>query len=474
MNHSLITPVILAGGSGERLWPLSRTDIPKQLLPLLGDSSLLQDTVARVSDPACFTEPLILCSDTIRFTVAEQLRQTPCRIILEPVSRNTAPAIAAAALMLHAQSPDALMLVTPADLAITRHENFEQMLARGADAATQGKIVIFGMTPDTPHTGYGYIRCGAPMHGGAFHVASFTEKPDAVTAASYLASGEYSWNSGMFLMSAATCIREFELHAPELLRHARRALGQATADRDFLRLKEKHFAACPALSIDHAIMEKTSQATVVRAEIGWSDLGTWDAVWQMAAKDAHNNVTCGDVLLQDCTSSYVRSEHGLLACIGLQDIVAVQTGDATLIAPAARISDLKTLTQELKKQRRPEIAGNKTVSRPWGTYTALVNQPGFQVKRILVKRGGKLSLQSHGQRSEHWVVVHGNARVTCNDRIFELRQNESTFIPAGAKHRLENAGEDTLEIIEIQVGSYLGEDDIVRYDDIYQRHLIPA
>jgi mannose-1-phosphate guanylyltransferase/mannose-6-phosphate isomerase len=471
MTQPAITPIILAGGKGERLWPLSRQNYPKQILPLMGENSLLQDTAERVGDRRYFDSPVVICNDAIRFIIAEQLREAPpSHIIIEPVGRNTAPAIAVAALMLHAENPDRLMLVLPSDHAVMDVAAFHHMVMQGAEAARQHRLVTFGIVPDSAHTGYGYIHRGTAFNEVAFTVESFVEKPDSDTAGRYVASGDYYWNSGMFLMSARSYLEELERFAPEILRHARLSLEHAVTDLQFLRLNEQYFTACPSNSIDYAIMEKTTRAVVLPAQIGWSDLGAWDSVWHIAPKDTQDNVCKGDIVMQGCAGSYLRSEDGrLLACLGLDQMIVVNTRDATLVAPMSQLQDIKQLTQLLKVQERGEIRDHTTSFRPWGSYATLVCQPGFQVKRIIVACGGKLSLQSHSHRSEHWIVVRGIAKVTCGDNAFLLHENESTFIPSGSKHRLENSGEIDLELIEVQVGSYLGEDDIVRYDDAYGR-----
>jgi len=468
-----ITPIILAGGKGERLWPLSRQDYPKQILPLVNETSLLTDTAERVSHAEYFHAPIVICNDAIRFFVLEQLNDyPPSHVVIEPVGRNTAPAIAIAALMLKAQqNAEALMLILPSDHAISDINGFLTMIERSTAFAKKHKLVIFGMKPDSSHTGYGYIKCGKNVGEGGYQVEAFVEKPDAATAQTYVDSGEYDWNSGMFLMTAGAYLEELARYAPEVLAHATLALEHAQDDLNFLRLSEEHFASCPNISIDYAIMEKTTNAIVVPAEIGWSDLGSWDAVWQMTEKDEHGNAKKGDVLIQDCSDSYLRSDEGqLLACSGLNNMVVVNTRDATFVGPMDHLGNIKELTKILNNNNRKEIKNHMVSFRPWGNYTLLVEQPGFQVKRIVVKCGGKLSLQSHYHRSEHWVVVRGTAKVTCEEKAFILHENESTFIPSGSKHRLENPGKIDLELIEIQVGSYLGEDDIVRYDDVYGRN----
>ena len=469
----LITPVILAGGKGERLWPLSRQEYPKQILPLTGEASLLQETVARVSNPRHYAPPLIICNEAIRFIVSEQLQDSPSStIVIEPIGRNTAPAIAIAALMLKEKDPHALMLVLPSDHIITDTEAFLRLVEQASASAREQHLATFGIAPHSPHTGFGYIECGTPCHDWAemSHVTSFTEKPDRDTAIHYMESGSYLWNSGIFLMSASSYLRELQHYAPEIFHYSTLALDHASQDMQFLRLDPASFSACPSNSIDYAVMEKTDKAVVIHADMGWSDLGNWQAIWDIAPQDQQQNSCHGDIVMRDCTHSYIHSSDGkLLACMGLDHMVVVSTNDATLVTTMDKIGEIKQLTETLKFKGRREIVDHTTIYRPWGQYSLLVSEPGFQVKRIIVKPRGKLSLQSHYHRSEHWVIVHGIAKVTCEDKTFLLHQNESTFIPTGSIHRLENAADTNLELIEIQTGLYFSEDDIVRFDDVYGR-----
>jgi mannose-1-phosphate guanylyltransferase/mannose-6-phosphate isomerase len=470
----LIYPVILSGGSGTRLWPMSRSAYPKQLLPLLSDSSLLQESVRRVVDPGRFAAPLILANDEHRFIIAEQLRQIgvkPQTIMLEPVARNTAPAAAAAALWLQALDPDALMLIMPSDHSITDAAAFRTALDLGAAAAAQGKLVTFGIAADRPETGYGYIRRGAALAvPGAFDVAGFVEKPDLAHAETYLASGQYTWNSGIFLFPVGLYLAELKARLPETSAAVEAALAGAKGDLDFLRLDGGAFAKAANQSIDYAVMEHTSRAAVVPVAMGWSDVGAWDALWSITPKsDGNGTVAIGDVVAVDCRDSYLRSEEGLLAAFGVEDLVVVATADAVMVAPKNRAQDLKKLVDRLKAEQRPELTHLSTVHRPWGTYRSIHQGDRVQVKHITVKPGAKLSLQLHHHRAEHWVVVQGTARVVRGDEVLMLTENQSTYIPLGSQHRLENPGRIPLHLIEVQSGSYLGEDDIVRLEDTYGR-----
>jgi mannose-1-phosphate guanylyltransferase/mannose-1-phosphate guanylyltransferase/mannose-6-phosphate isomerase len=469
-----VHPVLLSGGSGTRLWPMSRAQYPKQLLPLISEHTLLQEAALRVTDKTRFTAPLVIANDEHRFIVAEQLRLAgiaPDAIVLEPFGRNTAPAVTVAALKLVAREADALMLALPSDHAIADREAFLAAVDRAAAAARSGRLVTFGITADRPETGYGYIRRGNAIAGsdGGYAVAAFVEKPDRDRAQSYLADGNYFWNSGIFLFPAALLLREMERLHPATLAACRAALAQAKQDLDFLRLDGAAFAEAENISIDYAVMEHTAHATVVPVEMGWSDVGTWDALWQVAAKDGDGNVLHGDVIAEDAQNCYLRSESGLLAAFGIEDLVVVTTGDATVVARRDRTADLKRLIMRLERDGRAELASHPLVHRPWGSYRSIHSGERVQVKHIMVKPGAKLSLQMHHHRAEHWVVVHGTAKVVRGNQEVLLYEDQSTYIPLGTPHRLENPGKIPLHLIEVQSGSYLGEDDIVRFEDTYGR-----
>jgi mannose-1-phosphate guanylyltransferase / mannose-6-phosphate isomerase len=469
-----IHPVILSGGSGTRLWPMSRAQYPKQLLPLLSAQTLMQETALRVGDKTRFAAPLILANDEHRFIVAEQLRVAgiaPLAVMLEPVGRNTAPAIAVAALHLAALEPDALMLVLPSDHAVAEVPSFLAAVDRAAAAAAAGSLVTFGITADRPETGYGYIRRGPAIAGceGSYAAAAFIEKPARETAEGYLAAGDYCWNSGIFLFPAALVLAEMERLQPATLAACRQALARAKRDLDFLRLDRDAFAAAANISIDYAVMEHTSHAAVVPVEMGWSDVGTWDALWQISAKDAGGNALTGDVIAEDSRNCYLRAEAGLIAGLGLDDLIVIATADATLVAPRSRAADLKLLIARLERDGRSELTTHLLVHRPWGTYRSIHSGDRVQVKHIMVKPGGQLSLQMHHHRAEHWVVVQGTAKVVRGNDELLLYEDQSTYIPLGTRHRLENPGKIPLHLIEVQSGSYLGEDDIVRFEDTYGR-----
>ena len=464
-----VQPVLLSGGSGTRLWPLSRESHPKQFLPLAGDDTMLQATWQRVA-PVATAAPIVVANEEHRFLVAEQLRQIGApvpAIILEPMGRNTAPAIAAAALQAMAGGGDPLLLVLPSDHVIRDAEAFRHAIAIAVDAAAGGALVTFGIVPTSAETGFGYIQAVA---GDARirPVARFVEKPDADTATSYLAAGGYYWNSGMFLFRASRYLEQLGQFRPDVLAATRDAFDKARVDGDFIRLDREAFAACPADSIDYAVMERTTDAMVVPVDIGWSDLGSWSALWDVALRDAHGNATLGDVIAIDSRNSYVHSRR-LVALVGVDDLVVVETDDAVLVARKDRVQQVKDVVTQLKDAGRSQAALHREVQRPWGSYDSVDVGSRFQVKRIKVKPGARLSLQSHRQRAEHWIVVSGTARVTRNDEVFDLQADQSTYIPLGAKHRLENPGTQVLELIEVQSGDYLGEDDIVRYDDVYGR-----
>lgn len=469
----LIRPVVLSGGSGSRLWPLSRRQHPKQFLPLASDYSLLQDTVLRCSASGQFAAPVCICNEDHRFLVAEQLREigvAPHRIILEPEGRNTAPAIAVAALSLVEEDLGALMVVLPSDHVITDEKAFHAAVATAIRGAAAGALMTFGVVPRAPETGYGYIRRGKPFGGaaGVHIVDQFVEKPTRRDAESLISQGGYLWNSGMFVLNARHYLSELERYRPMLVDICRDALQEAKPDQDFLRLSSR-FLQAEAESIDKAVMEHTSCAAVVEGDFGWSDVGSWAALWDVQPKDAQENVIAGDVTVHDVQRSYLRSEGPLLAAVGMEDAIVLATRDAVLVASKDHAQAVKAVVEGLLARGREEASLHDIVLRPWGSYQKLTQGARFQVKRIMVKPGRKLSLQKHAHRAEHWVVVHGIARVTNGDKQFLLRENESTYIPIGAKHRLENPGDAPLEIVEVQCGAYLGEDDIVRLEDVYGR-----
>ncbi len=471
----MLIPVILSGGAGTRLWPLSRELYPKQLLALTGERTMIQQTALRLEGLAA-AAPVVVCNEAHRFLVAEQLRQLrmePQAILLEPVGRNTAPAIALAA---HAalgtaagpEAADPLLLVLPADHVIRDVPAFHRAVHAALGAARQGQLVTFGIVPTAPETGYGYIQRG-PASGEVFRIARFVEKPDAARAQDFLRSGEHYWNSGMFLFGARRYLEELERLAPQIARACAAAFAAAKADLDFTRIDKRLFEACPADSIDYAVMEKTSDAVVVPLAAGWSDVGSWDALHEASEPDAHGNVSRGDVICEDSQRCYLYSESRLVAAVGLEDHVVVETKDAVLVAPRNRVQDVKKLVSRLKEGGRYEHSLHREVFRPWGSYDSIENGPRFQVKRLNVKPGAVLSLQLHHHRAEHWIVVSGTARITRGDEVFLLEENQSTYIPIGVRHRIENPGKIPLHIIEVQSGSYLGEDDIVRLEDHYGR-----
>lgn len=462
-------PVILSGGSGTRLWPLSREAFPKQFLALVGERSMLQDTWARVA-PLATAAPVVVANEEHRFMVAEQLRESGCEgatILLEPAARNTAPAIAVAALEAMRDGADPLLLVLPSDHVITDAAAFRAAVTAAAGAAEQGALVTFGIIPTGPETGYGYVRAEAGE--GVRRVLQFVEKPDAATAQGYVASGDYFWNSGMFLFRASAFLAELEAHQPAMLAACRDALAKARRDEDFVRLDKAAFSASPSDSIDYAVMEKTAAAAILPIHVGWNDVGSWSALWEVAEQDGDGNAHHGDVIAQGCRNTLAWGDGRLLALLGLEDVVVVDTADAVLVAHKDKVQEVKGIVGQLKQGGRSEPTWHRKVYRPWGHYDSIDMGERFQVKRISVKPGAQLSLQMHHHRAEHWIVVSGTGRVTRGDETIILSENQSTYIPLGVKHRLENPGVVPLELIEVQSGSYLGEDDIVRFEDVYGR-----
>lgn len=475
---STIVPVILSGGSGTRLWPLSRSMFPKQFIRFFKgqDTSFLGATLGRLKDQPSFSTPVLLCNNDHRFLVQDEVARSgvaAAEIVLEPVARNTAPAVAVAALMAVEDDSDVVIVVMPSDHVIADVGKFVAAVKCAAEVACDGKLVLFGIKPDRPHTGYGYIRCGEELEQsggfGVLKVASFTEKPDMKRAEAYLASGGYVWNSGIFVLHASTYLRELERCEPEVLEAAKTALLKSERDLGFLRLDAGAFGKSPSISIDYAVMERTDHAVVLPIDVGWNDVGSWSSLWDIADQDCAGNAINGDSLVADSSGCYVHSERGLVAALGVKDLVIINTPDATLVADKNRAQDVAAIVQQLKDQGRTEHEQNLRTHRPWGFYETLSSAPRFQVKLLHVKPGAKLSLQMHHHRSEHWVVVQGTAKVTIGDEVRLVRENESTYISATQWHRLENPGKFALEVIEVQIGSYLGEDDIVRSDDVYNR-----
>ncbi len=475
MARRRIHPVVLCGGAGTRLWPLSRAHYPKQLLSLVATDTLLQQTVLRTADREAFAPPLVIGNEEHRFIIAEQLRHidvAPRALVLEPAGRNTAPAAAVAALLLTADDPDALMLLMPADHVVRDLAAFQAAIARALAAVSdRPRLVTFGITPTRAHTGFGYIERGAPLAGapGCDAIARFVEKPDLATAEAYVAGGRHLWNGGIFLFPAARYLAELERHRPAIVAACRRALAEATRDLSFLRLGAEAFAASPADSVDYAVMEHVDDGAVVPVDMGWSDVGSWQALWEISGKDAAGNAVQGDVIAVDVENSFLRSEGPALAAVGLRDVVLVATKDAVLAVSRDRSEQVRTVVEQLQGKGRGEHIAHTVVYRPWGSYEVVDQGRGFKVKRIVVAAGEKLSLQVHRRRAEHWVVVQGTARVTCGDQVTELGENESTYIPMGTPHRLENPGSRPLHIVEVQTGEHLDEDDIERLDDRYGR-----
>lgn len=465
-----LIPVLLSGGSGTRLWPLSRETHPKQFQPLVGEQSLLQATWRRLEGLPGAGRPIVVANEEHRFMVAEQLRQVgvaPAALLLEPVGRNTAPAIAVAALQAQAGGGDPLLLVLPSDHVIRDEAGFRAAVLAAVPAAEAGALVTFGIVPAGPETGYGYIQAAAGE--GVRAVARFVEKPDLATARDYVASGRYFWNSGMFLFRASRYLDELQRFAPAIVEAARAALAGGKRDADFLRLGRAAFEASPSDSIDYAVMEKTDAAAVLPIDVGWSDVGSWSALWEIADQDPDGNAHHGDVLALGCRNTLAWGGRRLVSLLGLKDVIVVDTDDALLVAARDQVQQVKDIVARLKAERRPQASVHRKVYRPWGSYDGIDSGERFQVKRIVVNPGAALSLQMHHHRAEHWIVVSGSARVTCDDKVFLLAENQSTYIPLGSKHRLENPGKVPLELIEVQSGSYLGEDDIVRFEDVYGR-----
>jgi mannose-1-phosphate guanylyltransferase/mannose-6-phosphate isomerase len=468
---SKIIPVILSGGAGTRLWPLSREMYPKQLLSLTGRQTMLQDTALRLAAIAGAIPPIVVCNEAHRFTVAEQIRALdiqPSAILLEPSGRNTAPAVALAALKALKIDPDATLVVAPADHVIRDARKFQQAAEVAVALAQHDKLVTFGIVAHAPETGYGYIRRGDGA-GPAYPVAQFVEKPPLDLALQYVASGDYYWNSGMFVFKASRYLAELSSLAPDILAACTAAFQAAKTDLDFVRIDKAEFIKCRSESIDYAVMEKTRDALVLPLDVGWSDVGSWSLLFDVLPADEEGNVLQGDVMVHDTHDCYVHSTSRLVAAVGMEDHIIVETKDAILVAPKDRVQDVKDLVAKIKKSGRTESALHREVFRPWGSYDSVDSGERFQVKRLTIKPGAVLSLQMHHHRAEHWIVVQGAARITRNDETFLLAENESTFIPVGATHRIENPGKVPLHIIEVQSGSYLGEDDIVRFEDNYGR-----
>ena len=469
-SNTMITPVIMAGGTGSRLWPLSRKLMPKQFLKISSENTMIQETVIRLNG-LDINSPLCICNEEHRFIVAEQMREIDSlgKIILEPVGRNTAPAIALAALSLLEQGDDAVMLVLAADHVIENQAEFQNVVRKSVTLAEDGKLVTFGIVPSHAETGYGYIHKGNACFDVAFDVSKFVEKPNSETAEKYLASGEYLWNSGMFMFKASRYIEELAKYNPEMLSACKKAIDHTSADMDFIRVDKKEFSLCQDDSIDYAVMERTDSAVVVPLDANWNDIGSFSAIWDISDKDEFGNVHQGDVLSHNSSNNLVIAEQKLVATVGLDNCIVVETKDAILVANKDNVQDVKKIVEQLKSLGRTEADIHRQVYRPWGHYDSIDFGKRDQVKRITVKPGEKLSIQMHHHRAEHWIVVSGTAKVTNGEKIFLLTENQSTYIPAGVVHALENPGVLPLELIEVQSGSYLGEDDIVRFEDRYGR-----
>ena len=481
---TIIQPIILSGGSGTRLWPFSREAYPKQFLSFTGDKTLLQETVSRVEDMQTdpsqvqLEAPIVVCNELHRFLVAEQLRQLgfdECAIILEPMGRNTAPALSLAALQAIAGGGDPVLVVMPSDHHIEDVDGFRKRLMAAALKAAEGAVATFGIVPAKPETGYGYIRKGEALGDESFLLDGFVEKPDAVTAMTYLSSGQYLWNSGLFVLRASVWLEQIRQHRNDIAEACRDAFAQAKRDGNFVRIAKSHFAACPSDSIDYAVMERLTggqggvASVVYSLDVGWSDLGSWSALGEVSPRDGNGNVSVGDVFAKDTVNSLLYSQHRFLAAVGVSDLIVIETTDAVLVVHKDKAQDVKAITDHLKLSSRKEHIFHAKVHRPWGDFESIDQGGRYQVKRLTVKPGASLSKQLHHHRAEHWTVVRGTARVTRGNEVFLLGENESTFIPLGVEHRLENPGVIPLEIIEVQSGSYLGEDDIVRFEDQYHR-----
>lgn len=471
----MLIPMILSGGSGTRLWPMSRKNLPKQFLALTDkDKTLFQQTIARASAIPNSAAPIIVCSEDHRFIAAEQLQcelgEPATAILLEPVARNTAPAIVVAALYAQNLDSEAVLLVLPADHLITDNSTFIKSIQQAEQLVKKGYLVTFGIKPESPQTGFGYIRRGKTINDFAYCVKEFAEKPNVVTAKKYVESGVYDWNSGIFMFKASTLLEEISVFNPEILEHAERSLNNAVSDIDFIRLEHESFSACTDISIDYAVMEKTSKAAVIPMSCGWSDIGSWSALWDISEKDQNANHVQGDVIMQSTNNSLIMAHDShLIATVGIDNLIIVSTPDATLIAARDEVQEIKKIVELLNSSKRKEHLYHRKVYRPWGSYDSLDMGERFQVKRIVVKPGASLSSQMHYHRAEHWIVVSGTAEVIRDGEKILLAENQSTYLPLGCVHRLINPGKVNLELIEVQSGSYLGEDDIVRFDDVYGR-----
>ena len=467
----MITPIIISGGSGTRLWPLSRKLRPKQFIGMGNDTTLFQDTILRLPKEA--NDPLIICNEYHRFLAAEQLREIDKKssgIILEPIGKNTAPAIALAALKLISSSEDPILLVLPADHMIEDIQSFHEAIKIAETLAIQNKLVTFGVLPNKAETGYGYIEAEKNLNSKFYNIKSFKEKPNQANANKYFKSGKYLWNSGMFMFKSSIYLEELEKFAPEILHCCKNSLKDELQDLDFIRLINEEFFKCPEISIDYAVMEQTKSSVVVPLDANWNDVGSWESLMSSKLKDAKGNFVEGDVILDNVENTFAYSSSKLVSVAGVSDLVIVDTSDALLVTSSKYSQNIKNIVDKLKDQSRPEAVNHRKVYRPWGYYDSLDVGDGFQAKRICVRPGQKISLQKHNHRSEHWVVVSGTAKITCGDKIYNLEKNESTYISKGEVHRLENQGEVDLEIIEVQTGDYLGEDDIIRLEDDYQRN----